>query len=435
MGADVERIEMVVVGGGLAGLACAREAAAAGMSVLVIERGDHPGAKNVTGGRLYMDPIRSILPEGFWEGAPLERPVTRETITLAGRESSVDVSFTGESRRRDQPRSHTVLRSRLDRWMAGKAEEAGATIVPQTVVTGLLREGGRVVGVKAGDEDITADVVVAADGALSFLGREAGLLPRIGPGGHALGIKEVVALGAGRIEDRFALLPGEGCARLFVGAVTSGLPGGAFLYTNRESVSIGIVIGLEAVAGRPEKAQGTHEILDAFKARPEVRPLLEGGETVEYSAHAIPELPARDMPRRVAAGLILAGDAAGMVLNHGVTVRGMDLAIASGVMAARACAAAKKRGDWSEASLSAYDDLLAGCFAGRDLARHPHSHSFLGRERLYGLYPEAICGIAEKVFEVGPDGKERIWPEAAAIARKAFLGWDGIRDLLEARKL
>jgi electron transfer flavoprotein-quinone oxidoreductase len=432
---EVERIEMVVVGGGLAGLACAREAAAGGMGVLVIERGDHPGAKNVTGGRIYLEPIRSLLPEGFWEGAPLERRVGRETLTLACSSSSTSLTYEGEPLRSDGAGSFTVLRSRLDRWMAGRAEEAGATIVPQTVVTGLLRKDGRVAGVTAGDEEIEADVVVAADGALSFLGREVGLLPSFGPAGHALGIKEVVALDAGKIEDRFALPPGEGCARLFVGAVTGGMPGGAFLYTNRESVSAGVVVALEDLGGRPSGADGAHALLDAFKRRPEVKPLLEGGETVEYSAHVVPELPAESLPRRVADGLLLAGDAAGLVLNHGVTVRGMDLAIASGVLAARACTEAKRRGDYSATGLAAYDALLDGSFVGKDLARHTSTHSFLRRKRIYDHYPCAVCGIMEHVFGVGPDGKERLYPEAAARARKGFVSWEALKDLMAARKL
>ncbi len=435
LGADVERIEMVVVGGGLAGLACAREAAAGGMSVLVLERGDHPGAKNVTGGRLYMDPIRSFLPDGFWEGAPLERAVTRETLTLVGAASSVDVSFTGESQRRDPPPSFTVLRSRLDRWMAGKAEEAGVTVVPQTVVTGLMREGGRVTGVKAGDEEIPADVVVAADGVISLLGREAGLLPPLGPVGYALGVKEVVALDPEKIEDRFSLLPGEGCARLLVGAVSAGLTGGAFVYTNRDSISLGVVLGVEDMAARKADAAGSHAIMDAFRERPEIRPLVRGGEVVEYSAHLVPELPAASLPRRVADGLLLVGDAAGLVLNHGVTVRGMDLAIASGVMAGRACLEAKRRGDWSAASLSAYDALVAVNFVGRDLERHAAAHGFLGRARIHGYYPQAVCDIMEGVFGIGPDGKERLYPDAAARARKAFMTWDGLEDFLAARKL
>ena len=435
MGADDEKVDLIVVGAGLAGLSCAYEAARSGLGVLLLERGDHPGAKNVSGGRMYLEPVRDLLPPDFWQDAPFERPVTSESLVLMGPSSSATLSFASESMRADPPSSYTILRSRFDRWFGEQVEAAGAFVVPQAVATGFLRDGDRITGVRAGDEDLEADVVVAADGALSMLAREAGLAPALAPAGHALGIKEVIALDPGRIEDRLALAPGEGAARLFLGDLTRSMVGGGFLYTNRDSISLGLVVSLEDLGGRPDEADGSHALLDAFKERPEIRTIVQGGETVEYSAHLIPELPAGDLPTRVADNLLVAGDAAGLVINHGITVRGMDLAVASGVLAARACVRAREAGDFSASGLSEYDRLLEESFVMRDVERHSAAPGFLSRRRLYETYPREICDLLEDLFRVGPDGKERLYPPAWKRLRSTFLSMDGLKDLWAARKL
>ncbi len=435
MGSDVDRVDLIIVGGGLAGLACAIEASRLELAALVVERGDRTGSKNVSGGRLYMAPVRPLFPDGFFDDAPMERAVTHEQLVLLSPSSSLTLDFTSEAFRQGPPSSFTVLRARLDRWLGEKVEASGAFVVPQAVATELIRENGRVKGVRAGDEELLADVVVAADGALSFVGREAGLAGPLEPAGCALGIKEVIKLDPARIEDRFALLPGEGCARLFLGDITAGMAGGGFLYTNTDSISLGVVIPLDDLAGRPADARGSHELLDAMKERSEIGPLVEGGEIVEYSAHLIPEPGPDRRPGRVADGLLVAGDAAGLVINHGITVRGMDLALASGVLAARAVGHAKKAGDAGAATLSEYERLLAESFVGKDMQRHAHVPAFLERRRLYERYPAAVCEIVEGLFEVGPDGKQRLYPRAARLVRKTLLDMDTLSDLWAARKL
>ncbi len=106
---------MVVVGGGLAGLAAAYRLSTAGRQVILLERGDAPGSKNVTGGRIYVEPIRRFLPE-IVEEAPFERPVVKEMLTILDEEGSVLLEH-GCAQRRTKPyMSHTVLRARLDAW-------------------------------------------------------------------------------------------------------------------------------------------------------------------------------------------------------------------------------------------------------------------------------------------------------------------------------
>jgi electron transfer flavoprotein-quinone oxidoreductase len=241
----MEKIDVVIVGGGLSGLSCAYMLAEHNMQVIVVERGDFSGSKNVTGGRLYIEPI-SELAGTMLDGAPFERKVVRERWSLLGDGNSVGIDFTGD-KFRQEAHSHTLLRAHFDRWLADRLMEKGVFVIPKYRVDSLLWEGENVAGIRAGKEEIYANVVVAADGALSFMAEQAGLKPKMKPKDYAVGIKEVIELSEEKINDRFNVDEGEGCAHLFVGDVTKGLFGGGFLYTNRATVSLGIVVGIRAI--------------------------------------------------------------------------------------------------------------------------------------------------------------------------------------------
>ena len=148
-----------------------------------------------------------------------------------------------------------------------------------------------------------------------------------------VGFKEVIELPPATIEDRWHLNPGEGAAHLFMGAVTKGMLGGGFLYTNKESISLGLVVGMAALKQDPDQTKCC-TLLDEFKEMPQIKPLVAGGTVAEYSAHAIAEGGIAQVPRLYGDGYVLAGDTAGLSLNALVTVRGMDFAIASGYHAA-----------------------------------------------------------------------------------------------------
>ena len=337
----VERVDAAIVGAGLAGLSCAYELANAGMDVLVVERGDYPGSKNVTGGRLYMNPVRQYLPD-IWHEAPFERYVTTERLTMLADDSALTLELRPASYGKEPYHSHTLLRPVFDKWLAEKAAGKGAAIVSKYKVDGLIREDGRISGIIAEGEEIAANVVVAADGALSFTAEQAGLRCRHDPNHFAVGVKETIELPRKVIEERFNLHGDEGAAQLCFGSLTKGLTGGGFLYTNRESISLGIVVGIGSLMASPEQFE-TFQLMEAFKARPEIAVLIEGGETVEYSAHVILEGGIHSMPTLFTDGMLVVGDAAGLALNMGIIVRGMDLAIASGVIGAEAIKAAGKK--------------------------------------------------------------------------------------------
>ena len=208
----MEKVEVIVVGAGLAGLSTAYFLADAGLDVLVVERGDFPGSKNVTGGRIYLNPLRDLFPD-LWEQAPLERHVTRERLTAMARESATTVELRSERFNRQPYHSYTILRARFDRWFADRVAEKGALIIPKFKVDDLVIEDGRVVGIIADGDAIYADVVVAADGVLSLMAEKAGLREKQQPRHFAVSMQEIIELPRQTIEDRFDL---EGDAGLVI---------------------------------------------------------------------------------------------------------------------------------------------------------------------------------------------------------------------------
>ena len=369
--ASMEKIDAVIVGAGLAGLAAAYRLSASGRQVILFERGDAPGSKNITGGRMYVDPIRHYLPE-IVEEAPFERHVAKEMLVLLDEEGSVLLEHGNERWRQEPYMSHTVLRAKFDSWLAERVSEKGCFVIPKRRVDDLLWEDGRVAGVRVGGEEIPAHIVIAADGALSFMAEKARLRPRRKPRDYAVAVKEVYRLDPNVIEDRFGLGPGEGAACLFMGSVTAGLFGGGFLYTNRESLSVGLVLGIEALV-KAGGALESHRLMEAFVARPEVQRWVKGGELKEYGAHVITEAGIQGVSKLYTGGMLVAGDAAGLALNMGLTVRGMEFALASGVIAAEVADAALAKGDTSGPFLSLYERKLKESFVLRDLETFRHS--------------------------------------------------------------
>ncbi len=424
---EEEKVEVVIVGAGLAGLSAAYVLARDGVDTVVVERGDYPGAKNVTGGRIYMHPIRQYLPE-FWEEAPLERHVTRETLTMMAKSSSTAITLDSDRFREEPYHSYTILRSKFDRWFGEKVMEAGGFVLTKSRADDLIIEDGKVAGIVMGDEDrIPADVVVAADGVLSLMAEKAGLGQTQKPKHFAVSVKEVIELPSKTIEDRFNLGPGEGAAQLFFGALTQGMMGGGFLYTNIDSISLGLVVGIESLMDREPKTE-VHELIEDFKARPEIRNLIAGGEIVEYSAHVIPEGGINAMPKLYADGLLVVGEAAGFGLNMLLTVRGMEFAVASGVMAAEVIKAARKKRDYSAASLANYEELVKDSFIFKDLHTFRNVLTLLENPRLFNYYPEAVCSIFEDLMWIDEKPKSKI---SSTIIREGigkFLNWSTLRD-------
>jgi len=429
----MDKVDVIIVGGGLAGLSCAYELADSGMTVIVLERGDFSGSKNVTGGRIYVGPIRNYLPD-LWKEAPLERHVTKEFITLLGEMNSTTLELYSDRFNRQPYPSYTILRAKFDRWLADLVSEKGGFVIPQKNVNDLIKDGEKIIGVKTEDEEIGSDCVVASDGILSFLAEKAGLRKPFKPQHFALGFKEVIALDPKAIEDRFRLGENEGAAQLFIGSLTRGVMGGGFLYTNQDSLSLGVVVGIESLNLR-EPREEIYKFLDEFKERPEIKSLIRGGEVVEYSAHLISEGGLHIKPKIYGDGILVTGDAAGLGLNMLVTVRGMEYAMVSGVLAGRAIKRAKEKNDFSASSLAYYERLLNESFIIKEMNHFKNTLSVLENKRLFSKYPQAISNLFEKVMRVEENPKESLYKTISQGLREGFFNLEAFKDWLQFRKI
>ncbi len=388
-----ERFDCIIVGGGLAGLTAAYVLAGEGQEVLLVEKGNYSGAKNMTGGRLYGHSLEKVIAD-FAASAPVERKVVKERLSRGVGDDMVTVEYDSAGLACPFGESYTVLRGKFDRWLADQAEEQGAMLIYGVRVDSLLEENGKVFGVVAGDEEMEANVVILADGANSLLAQNLGYKapPQINQA--TVGVKEVIGLSEEIINERFNLASGEGLAWLFYGNGEDQVYD-AFLYTNTDSVSIGVTMML----GEIDHTQNSvPQMLEDFKNNSKIAPLLEGGRLMEYSAHLIPEGGENMLPKLYGDGIILVGDAAALCANLGFTLRGMDLAVESGLLAAKTVLAAQEQGDFSADTLCAYEKALQESFV---LACVKGGESCLAAVKAGGYEEDPISAFNTAMGEAG----------------------------------
>lgn len=352
------KTEVIVVGGGPAGISCAVTIARSGHDVILIERGSFAGSKNVFGGAIYAKPTCEIFPD-FEKTAPLERKSVEHRYAILGKDDSTVVSY---RKKHEDAVSYSVIRGKFDRWMAQEAEKEGVILVEETVVRELIVENEAVVGVKTELEDYYADIVVLADGVNSLLAKQIGLREDIEPKDAAVSVKEVYKLGKEKINDRFNVEDDEGCIYQIFGGPMLGMLGLGFLYTNKETVTIGLGITLDEFADKKTKP---YELLDNLKNHPSIAPLIKDAELLEYSAHLIPEGGYKKIPSLSGAGVMIVGDAAMLVNN--MHWEGTNLAMISGKIAGETAVVALSKGDFSENSLIRYQHELEKTFVIKDL--------------------------------------------------------------------
>ncbi len=399
-------VDAIVVGAGPAGSAAAMELARSGRRVILLERGPFPGSKNMYGGVVYGRILDELVP-GWYDEAPIQRWVTRRQTMIMTGEQALTVDYRTEAWGREPYNGATTYRPDFDNWLADKAVESGAELICSTTATGLITDGGRVVGVTTDrpDGDLRAPVVIAADGVNSFLAKEAGLYGEVDAANYTLGVKETLALPREVIDERFGVRGDHGVDIEIIGC-TGEVPGGGFVYTNRETVAVGLVLSLPALAKgdiRPE------DRIRELKAHPAIAPLVEGGEVKEYSAHVIPEAGFDMMPELVGDGILVTGDAAAMCLAAGIWLEGVNFAIGSGAAAGRAAAKAIAAGDTTAGGLAGYRARLESSFVMQDHRRLRDAPHLVMGELSQRHLPEIACGVAEQMFTVtNPRPKPRL---------------------------
>jgi electron transfer flavoprotein-quinone oxidoreductase len=425
-----EKFDVVIVGAGPAGSTAALALARGGLKVAVFDRGEQPGTKNMFGGVLYYTEALDKLIPGFWEQAPVERYVVRHDLVFLANSASVSFSFTDQEFAHPPYNGVTLLRAKFDPWYASQAEEAGALLVPETVVDDLIRDGDKVIGVRTrrSDGEVLADVVIAADGANSLLAEKAGLRKKFIGSSMAVAAKEVLALPAETIEERFGLTNGAGLARSFIGGCTGGMVGGGFLYTNKSSLSLGVVVRLSSLE---ERRISIADVLDDFKNNPSIGPAIRHATLKEYSGHLIPEGGINAMPELYGNGILVAGDAAGLLLSTGLTLQGMNFAIASGLAAAEAVQTARQKGGFSRKGLACYRDLLEDSFVLKEMKTFRHAVDLQANSRLYGLYPSLVCGVSKKVFQVTGHPKRKILSLFRGEMKGKISLWRLVKDIVQ----
>ncbi len=355
------KTEVIVVGAGPGGVACAITLARAGKEVVLIERGLFAGSKNVFGGAIYTEATKEIFPN-FEQEAPLERRNIEHNYLILGEQDSTSISY-----RKESNSSYSVIRGKFDRWAAEEAKKAGVYLVEETVVRDLIKEKGKVVGVRTELEEFYADIVILADGVNSLLAKQIGLRTDIETKDVALSVKEVLTLDKDVINQRFRVKDDEGSIVEIFGGPMLGMLGLGFMYTNTDSVTIGLGITLNELA---ENNYRPFEMLERLKQHPSIAPLIEGGVLKEYSAHLIPEGGYKKIPKLCDNGVMVVGDAAMLVNN--LHWEGTNLAMMSGKFAAETAIIALEKEDYSKKTLSKYEKKLRQSFVLKDMKTYEY---------------------------------------------------------------
>jgi electron-transferring-flavoprotein dehydrogenase len=421
-------VGVLIVGAGPAGLACAirlgqlleDEPALSerlgDVPVAVLEKGKQPGSHLLSGAVVNPRSLRTLF----------DGRVRTTEMPFLGRVEHESVYFLTPKRAMRIPTPPTMRNhgnyvaslSQLGRWLAERAEEAGATILPETSATTLLLSDARVRGVRTGDRgrgrggeelgnfepgsDVDARVTVLAEGTQGHLTGVA--LDRFGLAGEnpqvwALGVKEVwrVQKPLDRVIHTMGWpLRGAAKYREF---------GGSFVYPmGSDMVTLGMVVGLDY----RDLELSVHDLLQELKTHPLLRGILEGGERIAWGAKTIPEGGYVSLPRQLhAPGLMICGDGAGLV--NVPALKGIHYAVESGRLAAEAAFSALQRGEtpWRRGALGGYDDALRESFVWEDLRRVRNMRQAFGRGFWLGSAMAGAMTASRGAFPPGDARTER----------------------------
>jgi electron-transferring-flavoprotein dehydrogenase len=371
--ADRETLEVdvLIVGGGPAGMSAAlrlaqlqKEKGGEPLAIAVLEKAREAGAHMLSGALLDPSALQDLVPDFKAKWAPLACEAERDDIYMLTRTGSVRLPITPPFFQNHG--NYLISLNRFVKWLGGLVEAEGIDVFTGFPATEVLFQGETVAGVRTGDRgidkhgqkkstfepgvDIRAKVTIFTDGVrgnlTKSLVRQLGLDEGRSPQAYAIGIKELWEVPAGRTR------PGRVVH-------TMGYPlkveefGGAFMYTLPDNVvSLGLVTGLDY----KDPMFDPHIAFQHAKRHPLFASVLEGGQLIRYGAKALPEGGWYTIPRTYASGALIAGDAAGFM--NSVRLKGIHLAMRTGMLAAETAFDAIRKGDTSAAALKAYDDRI-----------------------------------------------------------------------------
>lgn len=432
-----EDIDVIIVGAGLAGSAAAIKLAQAGVKVVLIDRGTPIGSKNISGGVLWGDDLSEIIPNWI-EEAPVERKIINKKIGFLSDEDATIIDFHFNSWNEDPIQGVSVLRVEFDEWLANKAKEIGVAVLPGINIDELIFDNNRIVGVRQGEEELFAHVVIIAEGAnprlllkhhLTYVGEQESYNPK----DMMLGIKETIKIDQGSLEERFLIDSKQGLAGEFVlGNLPNNVLAGGFFYTNKDTISIGVVIHLDSLSSEDR----SYHIMEYYKNHPFIAKLIKNGEIIEYGAKLVPEFGIKNLPKLFGDGFLVVGDAAGFVFSNGMVIQGMNYAIKSGILAADAVIEAKMVNDFTSEALSVYLAKLENSYVLKDLKKFRKVKAITKNPNIFHGYPSFINNSFKEILSEQGSPKEKIIPTFIKNFRKSSIGlFSLIKDGLGVRHL
>jgi electron-transferring-flavoprotein dehydrogenase len=370
------------------------------LNIAVLEKAATVGAHGLSGA--VMDPrgLRELMHDFLVQGCPIESDVTADDVYLLWDGGQLRLPLTPPML--NNHGNYVISLGKLVAWMAGIAEAKGVLIATETPAARPIVESGRVLGVLAGDKGVSrsgahrpnyqpgaecrAKATVLCEGPRGTIAKQLeqqlGLTVGRNAQVYSTGVKELWEMPAGRVQRGRVIH-------------TMGFPlshdtfGGGFIYGAGDSHwSVGFVTGLDA----PDPTSDPHANLQRMKTHPLVRALLEGGKPVGYGAKAIPEGGYWAMPKLSADGVLLCGDTGGFL--NGARLKGIHLAIKSGMLAAETLFECLLAGDFSKERLAGYERRFESSWAADELRSVRNFHQ--GFE--HGLVPGMMNVGASLVF-------------------------------------
>jgi electron-transferring-flavoprotein dehydrogenase len=397
-------VDVLIVGAGPAGLSAALRLAqlqsqhgGEPLSIAVLEKAREAGAHSLSGAVLDPSALRELIPDFRERGFPIASEVHADHVYFLTRQSTIELPIIPPPLRNHG--NYIVSLNQFVRWLAEQVDAQGIDFFTGFAAHDVLMEGDRVVGVRTGDRgigrhgeqkptfepgvDITAKVTIFCDGVRGNLTKE--LLRRLplgagrGPQQFAVGVKELWDIPQGRVAAGTVMH-------------TLGYPlgqhefGGAFVYAmSDQHLSLGFVVGLDY----SDPQFDPHMAFNRFKQHPFVSELLRDGQMVRYGAKAMPEGGWNTIPRTYMDGGLIAGDAGGFL--NSVRLKGIHLAMRTGMLAAESAFEAIRAGDTSAASLRRYQDKIDASPVRAELYPVRNVHQAFGHGLWAGL---AFSGAA-----------------------------------------